>query len=149
MELSFKKNIVFPGGGDFVLPLLMPVDNPRAADGLPGLESPPHRGAGGQRSAPASPQKRVGVARGAAGGGGQQSGAAPEGRAEPAPLEAGAQVADRKGGDGNGAARGSAAPAAQHAAAAKPFVQLQLRRRSPGGADGSAPEAAAAAVLPA
>ena len=148
MELSFKKNIVFPGGGDFVLPLLMPVDNPRAADGLPGLEAPPHRGAGGQRSAPASPLKRVDVGGGGVGGGRQGAGA-PAGRAEPAPPAVAIQVADHEDGDGHGAACGGATPAAQHAAAAKPFVQLQLRRRSPGGAGDCAPEAAAAAVFPA
>ena len=44
MELSFRKNLVFPGGGDFPLPMLLGVEEPRAWDGLVGLaEAPPTR----------------------------------------------------------------------------------------------------------
>jgi len=38
LELAFRKNIVFPCGGDIALPLLLPVWNPRAFDSLSGLE---------------------------------------------------------------------------------------------------------------
>jgi hypothetical protein len=38
LELAFRKNLVFPCGGDIALPLLLPVWNPRAFDGLDGLE---------------------------------------------------------------------------------------------------------------
>jgi len=37
MELAFRKNMVFPSGGDIPLPLLLPMENPRAADNLPSL----------------------------------------------------------------------------------------------------------------
>ena len=42
-ELSFKKNLVFPGGGDIPLQLLLPSWDPRAADTLPGLDKEKER----------------------------------------------------------------------------------------------------------
>ena len=38
MELAFRKNLVFPCGGDVPLPLLLPSWDPRASDSLPGLD---------------------------------------------------------------------------------------------------------------
>jgi hypothetical protein len=38
LELAFRKNLVFPCGGDIALPLLLPVWNPRAYDDLEGLD---------------------------------------------------------------------------------------------------------------
>lgn len=38
LELAFRKNLVFPCGGEIALPLLLPIWNPRAYDGLNGLE---------------------------------------------------------------------------------------------------------------
>lgn len=38
MELAFRKNLVFPCGGDVPLPLLLPSWDPRAADTMPGLD---------------------------------------------------------------------------------------------------------------
>lgn len=37
MELAFRRNMVFPCGGDIPLPLLLPIWDPRAMDGLIGL----------------------------------------------------------------------------------------------------------------
>ncbi|KAH7615656.1 hypothetical protein Ndes2526B_g09599 [Nannochloris sp. 'desiccata'] len=38
LELAFRKNLVFPCGGDIPLPFFLPVWNPRAYDGLRGLQ---------------------------------------------------------------------------------------------------------------
>jgi hypothetical protein len=140
MELAFQKNIVFPGGGDFPLPLLLGLDHPRAADGLPGLimegEGPAR---GGHCSAPPSRQRP----------GPRRAEAEAEAREEAAPARAAEE--EEEGGAREGrppasprpAAAAQAAQAAQAPVAAgrlggaqplRPFVQFQLRRDAAGGA---------------
>lgn len=56
VELSFKKNLVFPSGADVPLPLLLPLEDPRSADPLPTVKEAKERARHGRPPMPSRPQ---------------------------------------------------------------------------------------------